>query len=380
MDFEEITRFLEGSALFAEVESEQIRAVAASAIVESHPAGTIIIKEDTPSDYFYIITEGKVDVYREQKHLVLESLSAGAVFGLLSIIENKPRSATVETTTPTTLVKLDLHYISDWLPQGKAIYHAIVLNHINDLARIIRSTNTLAIESMKTGLAESRKRISVGNFFSSAILIVAAYSFFARLALDYVKSLTTTTFVTSALLAISAVIVIFMMRATPYTWADYGFTLKNWQSCLADSLFKTTIFILIITGLKAILIQLEMVPRPLFSFPSFHRYSFLFAIAITMTYSLFCILQEIILRSAIQHSLIHFLTGRYAKMRIVATTTLIAAATHLHMRSIFFSLIIIIPNIFWCMLYDKHRSLLSVSVSHILIGIWALFILGTPWQ
>jgi hypothetical protein len=42
------------------------------------------------------------------------------------------------------------------------------------LATIIRSTNTLAIESMKAGLTESRKRISVGNFFSSAILIVAA--------------------------------------------------------------------------------------------------------------------------------------------------------------------------------------------------------------
>jgi hypothetical protein len=74
---------------------------------------------------------------------------------------------------------------------------------------------------MKTGMEEFKKRISVGNFFSSAILIVAAYSFFARVALDYVKSLKTTTFVTSALLAVSAVIVVFMMRSTPYFWTDY---------------------------------------------------------------------------------------------------------------------------------------------------------------
>jgi hypothetical protein len=99
-----------------------------------------------------------------------------------------------------------------------------------------------------------------------------------------------------------------------------------------------------------------------------------------MTYSLFCILQEIILRSALQHSLIHFLTGRFAKTRIIATTTLIAAATHLHLKSLAFPLLIIVPNIFWCLLYDKHRSLLCVSVSHILIGVWALFILGGPWQ
>ena len=92
---------------------------------------------------------------------------------------------------------------------------------------------------MKTGIEEFKKRISIGNFFSSAILIVAAYSFFARLAQDYVETLTTTTFVTSALLAVSAVIVISMMHYAPYSWTDYGFTLKNWRSALADTLLKT---------------------------------------------------------------------------------------------------------------------------------------------
>jgi hypothetical protein len=71
----------------------------------------------------------------------------------------------------------------------------------------------LAIQSMKTGIEELKKRIRVGNFFSSAILIVAAYSFFARLAQDYVETLTTTTFVTSALLAVSALIVVSMMHS-----------------------------------------------------------------------------------------------------------------------------------------------------------------------
>ncbi|HEY5811596.1 MAG TPA: CPBP family glutamic-type intramembrane protease, partial [Terrimicrobiaceae bacterium] len=158
------------------------------------------------------------------------------------------------------------------------------------------------------------------------------------------------------------------------------FTLNNWQSCLADTLAKTAIFIVIMTGLKAMLIELEIIGEPLFSFPHFHKYSFLFALAVAITYSIFSVLQEIVLRSALQHSLMHFLTGRYAKIRIIATTTLIAAATHLHLKSIWFPLIIIMPNIFWCMLYYKHRSLIGVSVSHILIGVWALFILGIPWQ
>jgi Type II CAAX prenyl endopeptidase Rce1-like len=132
--------------------------------------------------------------------------------------------------------------------------------------------------------------------------------------------------------------------------------------------------------MKWVLTLTELAPTPVFSFPFFRRYPFLFGLTIALTYSVFCILQEIILRSAVQHSLMHFLTGRFAKTRIIATTTVIAAATHLHMKSLLFPLLIIVPNIFWCLLYDQHRSLLCVSVSHILIGVRALFILGSPWQ
>jgi hypothetical protein len=107
-----------------------------------------------------------------------------------------------------------------------------------------------------------------------------------------------------------------------------------------------------VTIIKSVLTLTELAPAPVFSFPFFRRYPFLFGLTIALTYSVFCILQEIILRSAVQHSLMHFLTGRFAKTRIIATTTLIAA-THLHMKSLVFPLLIIIPNIFWCLLYDK---------------------------
>jgi hypothetical protein len=43
-------------------------------------------------------------------------------------------------------------------------------------------------------------------------------------------------------------------------------------------------------------------------------------------------------------------------------------------------LLVILPNIFWCLLYYKYRSLVGVTVSHILIGVWVLFIMGTPGE
>jgi hypothetical protein len=35
---------------------------------------------------------------------------------------------------------------------------------------------------------------------------------------------------------------------------------------------------------------------------------------------------------------------------------------------------------FQCLLYYKYRSLLGVTVSHIIIGVWVLFIIGTPGE
>jgi hypothetical protein len=55
MDFEETVRFLEGSALFAGITPEQLRAVAASATIENHLAGSLVIEEDATSDCFYLI-------------------------------------------------------------------------------------------------------------------------------------------------------------------------------------------------------------------------------------------------------------------------------------------------------------------------------------
>jgi hypothetical protein len=48
MDFEETVRFLEGSALFAGITPKQLCALAASAIIEHHAVGSIVIQEDPP--------------------------------------------------------------------------------------------------------------------------------------------------------------------------------------------------------------------------------------------------------------------------------------------------------------------------------------------
>lgn len=89
---------------------EQLRAVAACATIENHPPA-VVIEENAPSEYFYLIVEGKVGIYREEKHPILESLSAGAVFGLLSIVE-QASLGDARNREHSILIEFDLNHIA----------------------------------------------------------------------------------------------------------------------------------------------------------------------------------------------------------------------------------------------------------------------------
>jgi hypothetical protein len=377
---EEKLHLLEKSRLLANCSFEQVQAVGTFASVEHFAAGGIIIKEDTPSDYCYVLVEGDVDVYREAKHFLLDTLSSGDAFGVMSLMEKKPRSATVEARTPTTVIKLDLLSVRNSLPEGIEIYERIIINHMNDLEGIVRSTDSLAIEKMKMNEEELKVHVSFGKFFASLVLMITVHFAIGRLMLQYVEELGTTTFVTAGLLVVYGIFVFFLMKRMHYSWAEYGFTLANWRPCLADALVQSAIFVVLVTLLKWSLLEAEVFHEPLFELPFFHRYTLPLAVLIVATYACFCFIQEMIFRGAIQNSLIHFLTGPFVKTRVVLTTTLIVFAAHLHLKSLVLPLLVIVPNIFWCLLYYKYRSLLGVTVSHMIIGVWVLFVMGAPGE
>ena len=295
--------------------------------------------------------EGTVDIYREGKHFLLDTLSSGAVFGIMSLMERKPRSATVEARTPVTVIKLDLLHIRNSLPEGIEIYERVIINHMKDLEAVVRSTDSLAIQEMKANQEELKVRVSFGKFFASLVLLITAHFVIGRLAFRYIQEAGTTTFLTSGLLIVYGIFVFFLMKRMHYSWAEYGFTLANWRPCLADALVQSAIFVVLVTLLKWGLLEFRIFDEPLFELPFFHRYALPFAILIVATYTFFCFVQEVILRGAIQNSLIHFLTGPFTKTRVVLTTTLIAFAAHLDLKSLILPLLVILPNIFWCLLY-----------------------------
>ncbi len=76
---------------------------------KAYGAGDLIIRENTPGDSAYIIIRGSVEVSKviDGQRVVLDTLGPGSIFGEMSLIDGRPRSATVTAVEATTLSLVD---------------------------------------------------------------------------------------------------------------------------------------------------------------------------------------------------------------------------------------------------------------------------------
>ena len=70
--------------------------------VTIHP-GEILFREEDPGESMYVILSG--EVYIEKENTVIALRSRGEYFGEMTLIEDKPRSATITAVKETRLLK-----------------------------------------------------------------------------------------------------------------------------------------------------------------------------------------------------------------------------------------------------------------------------------
>ncbi|HEY4167349.1 MAG TPA: cyclic nucleotide-gated ion channel [Reyranella sp.] len=94
--------------LFTQLGTVTLSEIVSKLRVRHYPARIVVVRRDEPGDSMFFISEGQVEV-RLPRGVV--TLDQGGFFGEMALLDRLPRSATVVTSQPTTLLVL---YASDF--------------------------------------------------------------------------------------------------------------------------------------------------------------------------------------------------------------------------------------------------------------------------
>lgn len=117
------------------------------------PRGTVLFREGEPGKEMYVIQSGRVTISKRAGDVekVLTTLGAGEFFGEMSILNNKPRSATATCAQDSKLLVIDAKTFEAMI-RGNA---EIALRMIKKLADRLQETNE-QIENLLFHDASSR--------------------------------------------------------------------------------------------------------------------------------------------------------------------------------------------------------------------------------
>ena len=118
--------------------------------LQIYEKGEIILKENDSGKAAYIIEDGKVEVSKDfhGKKIILTYLGPGAVFGEMSIIDERPRSATITAIEKTSLKVIQGESFLDLIKNNQSL--AIIL--MKSLFERLRESNVriMQLEDQRT--------------------------------------------------------------------------------------------------------------------------------------------------------------------------------------------------------------------------------------
>jgi CRP-like cAMP-binding protein len=104
-EFEPVVESLRGLGIFEGATPSALERLARGAQVVSLEPGAAVIREGEPADHLYIVKSGTLHV--RAAGTKVNTLGAGDYFGEIGLVEQVPRTATVEATSPVEVLRVD---------------------------------------------------------------------------------------------------------------------------------------------------------------------------------------------------------------------------------------------------------------------------------
>ena len=137
---------LKNIPLFSGLEADQIETLRKVLLVKTYPKNVYLFSEGDPSDSFYIVEKGKVNVGindEEGREVILSVLGPGEYFGEMALLDGEPRCAYVMTKERSKLLIISKREFQNLLNANPGI----MLSILKGLQKRLREANK-RIESL----------------------------------------------------------------------------------------------------------------------------------------------------------------------------------------------------------------------------------------
>jgi len=154
-----VVEILRGVPLFADVADTDLARIAGRAHLEEVAAGDVVIREGTPPDALFLVDRGELVVTKQGTGaaLVLNTCGPGDLLGELSVLDERPRTATITARTDARLLRIDVAAIDDLLRASPSAARAILRTmaaRLGNTEAVLRQHDTLAgLGRIAAGLA-----------------------------------------------------------------------------------------------------------------------------------------------------------------------------------------------------------------------------------
>jgi CRP-like cAMP-binding protein len=116
-------KLLSGVPLFQACSLPELTKVAGIMSQLDEPEGKVLIREGEPGRDFFLIAEGTAEVRRRNRRV--STLGPGDFVGEIALLTNAPRTATVRTTSPVTVLRVTSKGFTELLSTSPTIQRKI---------------------------------------------------------------------------------------------------------------------------------------------------------------------------------------------------------------------------------------------------------------
>lgn len=153
---------LEHVNLFSSIPAERLAELEKASTLRTYPKNTILFMEGDDNGQLFIIKSGLVCVHTdddEGRQLVLNYMGPGEYFGELSLLDSKPRSASVSTVDESQLLSISRDRFHIFLRDYPELYQVLMVALVGRIRSLTGNVKDMALLDVYGRVAHTLERL-----------------------------------------------------------------------------------------------------------------------------------------------------------------------------------------------------------------------------